>query len=337
LRWSEWVLAPGAEVSPSVPAKGVFRSADVDETRLAIAEVYAEHRLDVIGRRTRLDAAFAAWDFGVVAIGYVRHGADVIARPGQLGSYYGVNVALRGSATLRCDRSEAELSPGSAVVMSPTHDIVMRRSADCEEVALRIDRSALERELSRMLRRDIDAPVVFDAAMPLSTREAGSWAATLGFVVDEIRRGSESLEHRLVRRRVEELIIDQLLLAQRHNFSEQLRTGYPPARPRIVRRAQEIIQARAAEPLSVPMLAELVGVSVRGLRQGFSDSLGTSPLEYLREVRLARARDELLAAEHQDATSVTEIAYRWGFGHLARFAGYYKHRYGELPSETLRR
>jgi AraC-like DNA-binding protein len=329
-RWSQWVLAPAR-------AKSVFRSTDVDETRLAIARVYAQHELDVVGPGQRLDAAFAAWDLGRVAVGYVRHGAEVIARPGKLGSYYGINMAVNGSAVLRCDRSDAELAPASAVVMSPTQEIVMRRSADCEEVALRIDRSALEAELSRTLGRDVDAPVVFDPAMRLTTCAGLNWKATLAFALNDIRNGTGSLDHPLVRSRVEQLLIDQLLLAQPHNFSEQLKTGYRPARPPAVRRAIDIIRARAAEPLTVPMLAELANVSVRGLQQGFRDHLGITPLEYMREVRLTRARDDLLAVGPGDGRSVTEIAYRWGFAHLARFAGYYKHRYGESPSETLRR
>jgi transcriptional regulator GlxA family with amidase domain len=214
----------------------------------------------------------------------------------------------------------------------------MRWSAGCDQMALRIDRCAVELELSRMLRREIDAPIAFDVGIHLATGAATGWATTLRFVLDEIRRGSTSIGHPLVRSRVEQLLIDQLLLAQRHNYAEALETGHRPARPPTVRRAMELIQARAAEPLTVPTLADLVGVSVRSLQQGFHDYLGTTPLEYLREVRLARARDDLLAAaERDDGTSVTDVAYRWGFGHLARFAGYYKHRYGELPSETLRR
>jgi AraC-like DNA-binding protein len=337
VRWSQWVLAPSGERPPSALAKNVFRSADADETRAAIARVYCEHELDVVGDFQRLDAALAAWDLGEVAIGYMRHGAEVIIRPGQLGWYYGVDVPVKGSAISWCDRSEAGSEPGSAVILSPTQDIVMRRSADCEQLALRIGRRTLERELSRLLRRGIDAPVVFDPRMDLSARAVSGWAATLGFVLDEIRRGTGSLDHPLVRSRVEQLLIDQLLVAQRHTFSEELQTGHRPARPPTVRRAVEIIQDRAADPLTVPMLAGLAGVSVRGLQQGFRDYLGITPLEYLREVRLARARDDLLAADPEADVSVTEVAYRWGFGHLARFAGYYRHRYGELPSETLRR
>lgn len=336
MSWRDWVLSPSASGHSLFPTRNVFRSPDLDETRHAIAQVYCEHELNVVGRAQRLDAALAAWDFGKVSIGYKRHGANVVIRPGRLGWYYGINLLVKGSDVTSCDRSEVESRAGSAIVLSPTQEIEMRWGADCEHLSLRIDRETLERELSRMLGQEVDTPVVFDPAMGLSRRESSGWAATVAFALDEIRQGSESLRHPLVRSRVEQLIIDQLLLAQQHTFSEQLRTGHSPARTPTVRKAIEIIRARAAEPLTVPLLAEMVGVSARSLQLGFRDYLGTTPLEHLRMVRLARARNDLLAADPK-GKSVTEIAYRWGFGHLARFAGYYKHRYGELPSETLRR
>jgi AraC-like DNA-binding protein len=34
--------------------------------------------------------------------------------------------------------------------------------------------------------------------------------------------------------------------------------------------------------------------------------------------------------------SVSEVAFRWGFTHLGRFAGAYKERFGVPPSQTLR-
>jgi AraC-like DNA-binding protein len=50
-------------------------------------------------------------------------------------------------------------------------------------------------------------------------------------------------------------------------------------------------------------------------------------------VRLERVREELLCAEPGE--TVTAIAMRWGFTHLARFSGIYRARFGELPSQTL--
>lgn len=79
-----------------------------------------------------------------------------------------------------------------------------------------------------------------------------------------------------------------------------------------------------------------MAVSVRSLQEGFRRSLDTTPVAYLRRVRLEKARDELTAAE-PGTTSVTEVATRWGFVHLGRFSSTYARAFGERPSETLRR
>jgi transcriptional regulator GlxA family with amidase domain len=58
-------------------------------------------------------------------------------------------------------------------------------------------------------------------------------------------------------------------------------------------------------------------------------------MAYLRRVRLARAHAGLRDADPGRHT-VAEIAGRWGFTHLGRFAEAYRERYGRPPSETLR-
>jgi transcriptional regulator GlxA family with amidase domain len=62
--------------------------------------------------------------------------------------------------------------------------------------------------------------------------------------------------------------------------------------------------------------------------------VGGSPTAHLRRVRLDRVRAELSAA--RPGTTVSDVAYRWGFTHLGRFAGAYAKRFGEPPSTTLR-
>ena len=67
----------------------------------------------------------------------------------------------------------------------------------------------------------------------------------------------------------------------------------------------------------------------------FRRFIGSTPLEFLRLTRLAEARRQLL--ETEPAATVTSIATYCGFTHLGRFAGWYRERYGESPSETLDR
>ena len=64
-------------------------------------------------------------------------------------------------------------------------------------------------------------------------------------------------------------------------------------------------------------------------------SLGTTPMAYLRRLRLEKTRHELSTAE-PGAVSVTNVATRRGFVHLGRFAAAYSRAFGETPSETLR-
>jgi transcriptional regulator GlxA family with amidase domain len=70
----------------------------------------------------------------------------------------------------------------------------------------------------------------------------------------------------------------------------------------------------------------------RALQRNFREYVGVSPREYVRWVRLDRARDDLAAGA---GGTVAEIAFRWGFTHVPRFAGAYQGRYGEAPSATL--
>jgi AraC-like DNA-binding protein len=53
-------------------------------------------------------------------------------------------------------------------------------------------------------------------------------------------------------------------------------------------------------------------------------------------VRLDRAQAQLSRPPSAD-TTVADIAHRWGFAHLGRFAAAYRARFGSTPSQTLHR
>ncbi|VVT29169.1 helix-turn-helix domain-containing protein [Hoeflea alexandrii] len=77
-----------------------------------------------------------------------------------------------------------------------------------------------------------------------------------------------------------------------------------------------------------------LGVSERTLQYAFREYVGMSPVAYLRVCRLNRVRVELVSADPA-STTVTQVAMRFGFFHLGRFAGDYRRLFGATPSETL--
>jgi transcriptional regulator GlxA family with amidase domain len=129
-------------------------------------------------------------------------------------------------------------------------------------------------------------------------------------------------------------VVTGLLLAIPHENRESLDAAAAPARPRPVKRAIDAIRAAPEQPLTLPELAQLVGCSPRSLQEGFRRYVGVSPMAYLRDVRLGRAHQELLACTPGER-SVADIAHRWGFQHLSRFAADYRRRYDQSPSCTL--
>jgi transcriptional regulator GlxA family with amidase domain len=118
-----------------------------------------------------------------------------------------------------------------------------------------------------------------------------------------------------------------------HRFTEELHRPFYPL-PRHVKRAIEFMEANLSKPLSIQDIAGGCGVSVRTLHQGFRQFKVTTPIAHLQHLRLEAVHKELRYAE--PGQTVAEIALKWGFTHMGRFASDYRKRFGQLPSATLR-
>jgi AraC family ethanolamine operon transcriptional activator len=107
----------------------------------------------------------------------------------------------------------------------------------------------------------------------------------------------------------------------------------PSNRARVVRRAEDYMQAHLRNPLSLLDLCRELGVRERTLLYAFQEVRGLSPMAYFKASRLNAVRQELKAAPA--GTTVREIALRWGFWHTGEFAADYRRLFGELPSQTF--
>jgi AraC-like DNA-binding protein len=102
-----------------------------------------------------------------------------------------------------------------------------------------------------------------------------------------------------------------------------------------LRRAEAYIDDNAQRDITLADIAAAAYVTPRALQYAFRRHADTTPLAYLRRVRLARAHAELASSTPQQ-TTVTAVALRWGFLHQGRFAAAYRRAYGVAPSLTLR-
>jgi transcriptional regulator GlxA family with amidase domain len=160
------------------------------------------------------------------------------------------------------------------------------------------------------------------------------WVALARSIITELESSTSHLVDELLAGRASAY----LMIEGRPRRSDQrCVTGAPatPWRPRHVNRAITMMEADPAAICSLADLAHATKVSVRTLQVGFRQHTGTSPMGYLRQLRLMRVHEDLLAADQRHHT-VARIAHRHGFSHLGRFAAAYRAAYGCNPSATQR-
>ncbi|TWJ21420.1 AraC family transcriptional regulator [Micromonospora endolithica] len=315
-----------------------IRTDDVEQARVAVAQVFCPHRLTPRAGVRDVRLRMRAHRVGGVGVVDLDYGRAVRIRPGPLETFYLVQVPRTGGTVVRHGGGTVTSTPGVASVLSPDDASDMRWSEASPHRIFYADRRAVERELARLLGRPVTGPVRFDLGMTMGTPGAQAWTRALTFLADELSQpaGASLLDHPQVAARFEQGLIGKLLLAHRHNHSDLLaEPAHHPGSGRLVRRARGLIRDHHGEALTVGDVAEALGVSVRTLQECFRRELGTTPTAYLRVCRLDAVHQALRAAG--PGTSVTAVAVRHGFVHLGRFAGDYRARFGESPSATLRR
>ncbi|MGH2857367.1 MAG: helix-turn-helix transcriptional regulator, partial [Solirubrobacteraceae bacterium] len=104
-----------------------------------------------------------------------------------------------------------------------------------------------------------------------------------------------------------------------------------------LRRAVAFIDANPDLDISLTDIARAACATPRTLQLAFRRHLDTTPMAYLRRLRLDHAHQQLLDSGPDDQTTVAHIAANWGFGNPSCFARHYQAAYGETPGVTLRR
>lgn len=311
------------------------RSGHVDEVRTKVAEAFCAHRLLLAPGERHLDARLNSASIGQVGLHYLEYGASVRITPVELENFFLVQIPVRGSATIRSGSHEFVSDRRRASVPDPDAALDMHWGRDNAQLIVWMDRGAVERTLRQMLGGDPEMPLRLDPEMDLTTPWARAWLEVVHFLAKDLDGAGLSIASEITRHHMAGLLISQMLASHGHSLREHFEGPASHAAPKAIRRAQELFEQHASEPLTIPDVAEAVGLSVRSLQDGFRRYLDTTPSQFLRQARLARAH-ALLSEQDPSTTSVADVASACGFAHLGRFATDYRQRYGTAPSVTLR-
>jgi AraC-like DNA-binding protein len=313
-----------------------YATRSVEEAHDAIAAHYYDMRLEVDGPDEEFGIVLDVADLGSITVGEVRFGTPVRMNFSEPGYYHVVVPAVGGFRIREGGDEPVCASPTRACLFDPARGIAIDRwTPDCRTLTVKVEKAALHRQLEHLLDRPLPRPPRFGPTFDCTFGAGRSWARLVRWSLMEKEIDQGLLRTPLIRGRFEQTLLDGLLLACEHTYRDELAAPAPPMRPAAVKRVMDAVCARPADRYDAARLAEIAQVSVRTLQEAFRKHVGMPPMAYVNEVRLERVREQLRAAD-PGSTTVSDVAYRWGFGHLGRFARRYRERFGEAPSQTLR-
>jgi AraC-like DNA-binding protein len=318
-----------------LPRHPIFRTRDLEHAKEHIEGVFGEHRVAYMPKERQLDFRHRVARLGPIAVNSMQYGAGVVVNA-ALGDLYLVQFTIAGGCELRQGRNSIHTPAGSVAVINPFRPFAKTWLPGTRQLIIRIDRRLVEREFRALTGYDETARIEFDPLPLESLARAGTLAHFARMLCDDLKNASSGVEHPLVRDRIASALVSTLLVSMPHNRQSTLEAAATSIAPFFVRRAEQFIKENAQNDIDLEKLAGTAGVSGRALQMGFRRFRNTSPMAYLRAVRLELARTELARAK-RNGRSVTSIAHLCGFGHLGRFAADYQARFNESPSQTLLR
>lgn len=168
---------------------------------------------------------------------------------------------------------------------------------------------------------------------PRSRAAVRAWHRALDYVLTALDC-TDTAQQPMIAAGMANLLAGALLECYPSSLTEQVPAS-DLVLPETLKEAVSFIHRHTTEDIGINDVAAAVHLTPRAVQYLFRRRLDTTPTEYMRRVRLRRAHMELIAAT-AGASTVTEIAQRWGFAHTGRFAVLYRQTYGQSPHTTLR-
>jgi AraC-like DNA-binding protein len=326
-------VLPALSVSPPVVSR--IQTTDPEAAHAVLSAMYVEHVPTLSGDRERFRFETIGTRTNLLGVDRGRHSMTVQTEVNPGRALY-ITRVLRGRLQLGTDSDTLRAVAGDVVLAGPgvAHDV---HWSDLRWEVVRLDEVATAGLAAGVL--DVEEPTVrFGLSRPVSPAQLRYWRAVLDQVT-AVLDVAEIAASPLARSEAFRVLASATLHTFPHSALEAVtagRTGPGTVEPAVLRRAVEFIEAHAGEPIGLAQIAAAARVGGRGLQLAFRRYRGTTPLEFVRAVRMERARADLLAADAGSGDTVASIATRWGFIHHGHFAIDYRRRFGCSPSTTLR-
>jgi AraC-like DNA-binding protein len=315
-------------------ARRAVRTHDPDLAHELISQTYARHRPQISGSTENFRFSLSTAWVGGIGSDVITHSMSTRAASEPL-HHLTVGCLAAGSMVLGNGREEQRFGPGEVLLYPYGTQFAARWSA-MDQGLLRLDFGYVASLAAQITGTDA-AAFRFLGMRAVSPAMGQYWRSVTAFVHRELAARPSRTIYPLVLAQTETtLATAALTVFPNTTLTTAFGTPVGHVGPVALRRAMVYIDTHAGEAITLLDIAASAGAGARALQHAFAQHHGTTPLGYLRRVRLERAHRDLQAADSGRGDSVAQIARRWGFANPSRFSALYRRTYGVSPGYTLR-
>ncbi|MEW5420592.1 AraC family transcriptional regulator [Amorphus sp. 3PC139-8] len=247
-----------------------------------------------------------------------------------------LKLPLAGATVISVDGDDYVVEPNQFAIIRPGAPFRAVMAGDSRHVTLTIEGSWLQGYLAS---RDLGlrhGDLSFQKG-PYNVQTDGLLlSGVITSLICSLARGDGTLGAPGVVTHLKELITSAVLgLSPEYRLAGRADDASDSA-PAYVRRAERFMRENLDQPIDMGDIIHSSGVMRRTLYSGFRRHRGTTPMAFLKALRLKAAK-QALERTPPGRNAVTEIAMTYGFFHLGRFSRDFKLTYGVLPSELVGR
>lgn len=299
-------------------------SRDLEEVRAITGKLWSRHEVTVQGG-DRFQTLINSFQLpGCASLSYVDCPTRLRIHCGPVEDHFGVHMHLFGKATHTINTTVEIASPWRGVIHSPGQELLME-PGPTRALVLAFNQQKVEKALES---RGIPLGIPHTWMTGFSTEVgAGNALKSLAlWLARELDQPGSPLVHPVAFGNLEASLLGLFL---------EVLDALRPSREKSLTPVQDELSAlekwlgeNLEKPLKLEDLAQQAGLTSRSIQLAFQRLRGVTPGQFIRYLRLDKARELL---ERPSGLTVRQIAEKVGIPHVGRFSQYFVDRFGQPP------
>ncbi len=307
----------------------------VEEAECCLSQSITDVRIDQVEDRNNFRLELSAVNFGHCSLLYNSFGTQT-----QLTTGMDIDCAIFVAGmgipiTLFIDNKTHLVTKNRAAIIASAKKVRVERPAQSEILYLRASLSDLWNHFGKLTGRHHRGSLIFDSTASIVKGPGVMLKGFMDYLVDVLTFNDSVVSNPAIRKSFDDSLMTAMLSLPHNKLDQLYEDQSGMVAPAIVCRAEEYMRAHLKQPVTISDLLRICECSRSVLFSAFRSSRDYTPLEFLTEQRLYRARDQLLKANYN--ASISSIAFDCGFISPSWFSQIYRKRFGERPSDTLRK